>query len=172
MRFFALLTALSVLSGSAISCSSSPPSSASASLDSGAMFGCQNDSRAEAYTANMQKAGMAGAFTFVLVSSNPAPPAKLTNTWILKVVDTSGKPVTGASFPPLPEWSGWPIGVRPYMPDHGHSSTAWPTVTPNPDGTYTINTLYFMMPGLWQITINVQSGMTTDSVQYSFCVAG
>jgi hypothetical protein len=120
----------------------------------------------------MQKAGMAGAFTFVLVSSDPAPPAKLTNTWILKVLDNSGKPVTGATFPPLPEWSGWPVGVRPYMPDHGHTSTARPTVTSNSDGTYTINTLYFMMPGLWQTTINVKSGVTTDNVRYSFCVPG
>jgi len=172
MRFCGLLVALSVFSSGAIACSSSPPSNAAASVDSGATFGCQSDPRAEAYTPNMQKAGAAGAFTFVLVSSDPAPPAKLTNTWIVKVLDTSGKPVTGATFPPLPEWAGWPIGVRPYMPDHGHSSTAWPTVTSNADGTYTINTLYFMMPGLWQITINAQSGMTTDFVQYSFCVAG
>jgi hypothetical protein len=172
MRFLALRTSLSFLPVGAIACTPSPPSNVSGHADSGATFGCQSDSRAEAYSANLQKAGTAGEFTFVLVASDPAPPARLNNTWTLKVIDKTGKPVVGATFPPLPAWAGWPTGVRPYMPDHGHASTAHPIVMSNQDGTYTITPLYLMMPGLWQITINVQSGTMTDTVQYSFCVAG
>ena len=90
----------------------------------------------------MQQAGASGVFTFVLVSSTPAPPADQSNVFVLKVLDASGQPVTGAT-----------ITVDPTMPTMSHGTSAV-TVTPNPDGTYTLEPLYFFMGGLWQTAIH------------------
>jgi hypothetical protein len=83
------------------------------------------------------------------------------NTWVVKVLDKSGKPVTDASFPNIKTW----------MPLHGHPSSIVPSWTSNGDGTYTI-TLFLFMPGVWQITPTAQSGSTTDSAVFSFCAGG
>jgi hypothetical protein len=56
--------ALVGLVAGALSCSSSNPSNPADSGASGSIFGCKADVRAQTYSANMQKPGMAGAFTF------------------------------------------------------------------------------------------------------------
>ncbi len=109
----------------------------------------------------LTKVGNAGALTFVLVSASPAPPGVNYNTWIVKVLDSSGKPVTDAVFPQIKTW----------MPLHGHPSSIVPTSTSNGDGTYTLE-LYLFMPGLWQITPTVQTGSTKDQAVFTFCVGG
>lgn len=161
MRFLAVTAAVALLGASSRDCSSSS-SPAATTQDAGDVVGCQNDSRADVYAANLTKMGKSGVFQFTLVSADPAPPALNTNTWTLKLVDASGAPVTNATFPK----------ISPYMPDHGHGSTATPAATSNGDGTYSITPLYFFMGGLWQITIDAQSGSQTDSAVFSFCVAG
>ncbi|MGA7122767.1 MAG: FixH family protein [Polyangiaceae bacterium] len=101
-----------------------------------------------------------GAFTFVLVDAD-SPPRVEYNTWTVRVIDASGKPVTDATFPEIKTW----------MPLHGHPSSVLPTYTSNGDGTYTIK-LYLFMPGLWQVTPTVQTGATTDQAVFTFCVGG
>ena len=64
------------------------------------------------------------------------------------------------------------MGVLPYMPHHGHPSSSRPTVTDNKDGTYTIDDVYFMMGGLWQVTLNANWGSQTDSAVFGFCIPG
>jgi hypothetical protein len=98
----------------------------------------------------------------VLVSATPAPPALNNNSWVVKVVDASGNPVPGVSF----------VSITPFMPDHGHGTSATPQAMPNGDGTFTVAPLYLFMAGLWQITIVAEAGTQKDSVVYSFCVAG
>ena len=161
MRFLVLVAAVALLGARAQNCSSSS-SSSSTQQDAGDLVGCQNDPRADSYAANMTKMGQSGVFQFTLVSADPAPPALNNNTWTLKLADASGAPVTNATFPK----------ISPYMPDHGHGSTATPMATSNGDGTYSITPLYFFMGGLWQVTIQAQSGSQSDSAVFSFCVAG
>jgi hypothetical protein len=173
MRLAALVATLFGLGASVLSCSS-PTSNQAGPADSGSTsdttFSCAT--RGQTYTAGLRQPGKAGSFTFVLISAIPEPPARGNNTWVLKVLDKNNSLVKDATFPPQAGWAAWPIGVRPYMPDHGHPSSAWPAVAPNSDGTYTIDTLYLYMAGLWEITINVQSGTTIDSATYSFCIEG
>jgi len=160
MRFLAVAAVLALLGAGGRDCSSS--SSPAAPQDAGDLVGCQSDPRADSYAANTTKMGKSGVFQFTLVSADPAPPALNNNTWTLKLADASGAPVTNATFPK----------ISPYMPDHGHGSTATPVATPNGDGTYGITPLYFFMGGLWQVTIQAQSGSQSDSAVFSFCVAG
>jgi hypothetical protein len=130
----------------------------------------------------MAQAGMGGVFKFVLVKNTntslqgttvEAPPSIGANTWLIKILDKNGAPVTGAMFPPESGWPiGWPVGVYPYMPHHAHGTSAYPAITNNMDGTYTIDNVYLFMAGLWQVTINAKSGTQADSGVFGFCVQG
>ena len=122
---------------------------------------CQNDPRVDPYTANLTKPGSGKAFQFVLVSGDPAPPAKGNNTWQLSITDPSGAPVDGAT-----------IDVKPFMPEHGHGTSVTPTVTAAGGGKYTVTPLYLFMPGLWQVTITATKGSTSDRAVFSFCIEG
>jgi hypothetical protein len=114
---------------------------------------------------------MSKHFDFVLVSSTPAPPVRGSNSWVLKVVDAQGNAVPNAVI----------TSVYPYMPDHSHGTSASPIWTGNADGSFTIKQLLLFMPGVWTVTIDVQSGAATncmtdpskcDSVVYGFCISG
>jgi hypothetical protein len=166
---FAAVASLTLLCAGVFACSpsSSDPadagsSSDQASGDDGALIGCQNDSRADAYAANLTKTGKSGLFQFVLMSAKPAPPALNDNSWVLRVLDAKGNPLPNPSI----------VSVTPYMPDHGHGTSAVPVATSNGDGSFTISPLYLYMAGLWQITIVAQSGSQKDSAVFSFCIAG
>jgi hypothetical protein len=152
--------ALSALTVALAACSAPQATATDAGVASDAVVGCSMDSRAEAYAANLAKMGQSGAIKFVLTASDPAPPAKGNNTWTLKLLDAAAKPMPGAT-----------VGVKAFMPDHGHGSSVVPQVTPAADGSYTVAPLYLFMPGLWQITFTVD-GAVPDKVVFSFCVAG
>jgi hypothetical protein len=191
MRLIGLLMAVaSVCAGGVVACSSpsaAPPppvvNGTDAAPDDSGVVDCTTDPLAETYAPNMQQSGK-GGLKFVLVKvMNPTeqgtmvegPPAVGTNTWTLKLLDQSGAPITNATFPPgtIAPWpAAWPVGVYPYMPKHGHGSSAWPMITNNMDGTYTIDNVYLFMAGLWQININVKAGTQADSTVFGFCVQG
>ncbi len=123
-------------------------------------IGCLTDVRAMTYAANMQLPSKEGRLKLVLESSDPAPPIKGNNNWMLKVLDATGAPVTGAT-----------LMVVPKMPDHGHGTSIVPTITPMGD-TYRIGNVNLFMAGLWEVTISVSSGMNSDYGVFSFCIAG
>jgi hypothetical protein len=115
----------------------------------------------DSYSANLAKAGTSGVLQFVLVSAQPAPPGKGDNTWKLKLLDSAGAPVTNATF-----------AIKTWMPMMHHGSSIAPGQAANPDGTYSISNLYLIMPGIWQVTFNAQSGAMKDTAVYTFCVSG
>lgn len=152
----ALLTAL-------VACSSSTSSSGVGgggdAGDEGAIA-CNGDSRAQTYSPGMGQMGKSGVFKFVLEKSDPAPASAGSSlAWTLQILDTSGKPVSGATFPVL----------HPWMPLHGHG-TSEVMVTPGSNGTYTLAPLYFYMPGLWETDITAQAGTQKDSTSFFFCM--
>jgi hypothetical protein len=97
-----------------------------------------------------------------LVSSNPAPPAIENNTWVIKLADGTGAPLTNAQ-----------ITFASLMPDHGHGGTA-PTITSQGDGTYNLVDVNFFMAGVWRATLSIPGpdGGAAPSVQFFFCIAG
>jgi hypothetical protein len=127
--------------------------------DASGVVGC-DDPREQTYAPNMSQPGASSVFKFVLVSSDPAPPADETNVLVLQVLDATGAPVTGAT-----------IDVKATMPLMSHGTSAI-TVSPNPDGSYTLQPVYLFMAGLWEIAINVSANGQKDTTSFYFCVAG
>jgi len=128
--------------------------------DQDGAIGCVDDPRSETYAAGLEHTGSNELFTFVLESADPAPPAKGNNDWMVQILDADSNPVTGATFT-----------VTPFMPDHGHGTSVTPQ-TSEGTGDYTISPLYLFMPGLWEVTIRVDSGSDTDTTKYDFCIQG
>ncbi len=124
------------------------------------VVGCLTDMRAMTYAANMELPSKEARLKLVLVSSDPAPPTKGNNNWMLKVLDAAGAPVMGAT-----------LDVKPFMPDHGHGTSIVPTITPAGDA-YKVDNVNLFMAGLWQVTITVSAGMKSDFGVFSFCIPG
>src|SRR5262249_10825211 len=97
---------------------------------------------------------------YVLLSADPAPPQRGTDTWALKVTDAAGANQAGLS-----------VGVLPFMPDHGHGSSVNAAVTAHAGGPPTVTPLYFFMPGVWRITFWIGSNQS-DVGEFFFCVPG
>lgn len=177
MRVAALILALSALSGVLGACGSnthdpSNASDAAPSADAGGSDGFEigsdgsdivncDDPRVQSYAPAMQVKGAQGVFTFVLVSSNPAPPADETNALVVQVLDASGQPVPGATL----------SAVTPTMPLMSHG-TSTPAIVANGDGTFNVSNVYLFMAGLWQISMTAKNGTQVDSGSFFFCVAG
>ncbi len=123
---------------------------------------CATETRADTYEAGLEKVGKGGLKT-KLLAAEPAPPAKGDNSWTLQVLDAASAPLDGVS-----------IDVKPFMPDHGHPAPITPTVkAQGSDGSYLIESINLAMPGLWEVTLDLDDGAgTTDSVVYAFCIEG
>jgi hypothetical protein len=130
--------------------------------DSGSVT-CQTDSRVTAYTAGMSAASPDRGLTATLVSSDPAPPANTNNTWLIKLTDSSGNPVDGAT-----------VGVVPTMPYMGHGTPIHPVVTAQSGGQYQVADINLFMPGIWEVTLGATtpSNATAENVSFFFCVEG
>ena len=164
-----LWVAISAACAALAGCSSStPPQTANtdastSGLGSGDDAGeatCENAVGLDTYVANLTKTGKSG-LSFVLMTSDPAPPARGTNNWTLKITDASGASIAGAK-----------VDVKPFMPLHGHGSSVVPTISDSGGGAYALDNLYLFMPGLWTITITATSGNASDSAVFTFCIAG
>ncbi len=123
---------------------------------------CEVDTRDEPYVSGMEKTG--GSVIVQFTSANPAPPAKGSNVWTLKVL-------RGADRSPL---SGAKVVVTPFMPDHGHGASGTPVIDDKGDGSYEVRDIYLSMPGYWRTTVSVTpSGESTPSeVQFHLCLDG
>ncbi len=144
-----------VLSLAACGGGSSPPDAAD---------DCTNDPRAETFYVGLDHHGDAGNLDFVLVSADPAPPARPDNTWIVQINGMSsgvvGNPLTGVT-----------MAVTPFMPDHQHGTPIPVGVTSMPTaGQYQLTPINTWMPGLWTITLQAQSGSTADMTTFAFCI--
>jgi hypothetical protein len=125
---------------------------------------CSNDPRADNFIVGLDKHGTAGTLDFVLMSSDPAPPARGNNTWVLQINAMSngvvGSPMTGVT-----------MAVTPFMPDHQHGTPIPVGVTAMATaGQYKLDPVNLWMPGLWETTVQAEVGSTTDMAKFSFCI--
>jgi hypothetical protein len=131
----------------------------SSSADAGEIIDCSTDPRVMTYQPGMSIPSASKNLDFILVKSDPGPPAKGNDTWTLKVTNTSAQPQPNLG-----------LSVLPFMPDHGHGTSVNASITDNHDGTYTVAPLYFFMPGVWRVTFT--SSTPADSAVFFFCVPG
>ncbi len=131
-------------------------------VDAGNFIDCTHDPRVSQYAPNLTVKSTSGALNFVLLSSNPAPPAAETNVWSMRI--TNGTGVNQANVV---------ANVLPFMPDMGHGTSITPSMSANSDGTYTVQPLYLFMAGIWSITFTtVPASGPSDSAVFFFCVEG
>ena len=136
-------------------CGSKPPESLP-----DAAYDCATETRADAFSVGLTKAGSQGVVTFKLMSSTPAPPARGDNKWEIDLVDAGGAPVAGAK-----------VKVVPFMPDHNHGTSIKAQVTETSAGHYEVTPVNLWMPGLWQVTVTATPvGGTLDTAIFSFCI--
>jgi hypothetical protein len=128
--------------------------------DAGDLITCQNDPRAMTYAPGLSVTSTSGTTKYVLLSADPAPPARGTDTWSIKITDAAGTAQPGLT-----------VGVLPFMPDHGHGTSVNAAVTGGSGGTYSVTPLYFFMPGVWRITFWIGSNQA-DVGEFFFCVPG
>jgi hypothetical protein len=127
-----------------------------------AASGCAAEARADAYRVGLEKAGATG-LRVRLMEARPGPPDRGDNLWALELVDAAGAPVTTAT-----------ISARPWMPDHGHGSTpqrhaARPGATA---GAWELGPFNLFMPGLWTVTLDVETPAGADAAVFAFCIEG
>ncbi|MBJ95579.1 MAG: hypothetical protein CMP23_14040 [Rickettsiales bacterium] len=137
---------------------------------------CEQDERAETFTADMSRTGAAGLAIFTLHSISPAPPDVGLNDWSISVRSAADdSPLTGCS-----------LKLVPWMPDHNHGSNEPGGIEGEP-GTYQVDGLRFVMPGYWENSVELECGAAgddddsasddpgpslSDSAMFSFCVVG
>jgi hypothetical protein len=128
----------------------------------GTSYNCAQETRDEEFVMGLTKAGAESRLEFKLVSSDPAPPSRGDNRWIVQL-STMAAPVTPVS--------GASMTVTPFMPDHQHGSGETVIVKPMTEaGQYELDPVNLWMPGLWEITMRV-TGATEDRVVFRFCLA-
>jgi hypothetical protein len=129
--------------------------------DDGTSYNCAAETRADEFAIGLAKPGESSRLEFKLLSSDPAPPSRGDNVWILQL-STLAAPATPVS--------GAAMSVTPFMPDHAHGSGKTVTVTPMAEpGQYELDPVNLWMPGLWEVTIQV-SGADGDRAVFRFCL--
>jgi hypothetical protein len=129
--------------------------------DDGTSYNCAAETRDDEFVTGLAKPGEVGTYEFKLLSSDPTPPSRGDNTWVLQLSTIAAPvaPVTGAS-----------LRVTPFMPDHAHGSGKPVIVTPMTEaGQYQLDPVNLWMPGLWEITIQAET-TTRDRVVFRFCL--
>jgi len=123
---------------------------------------CVDDPRVDTYTAKLERAGERGKALFELTSSEPAPPAKGSNVFVVTVRDSDGAALSGD------------LTIDLYMPDHGHGTSVTPRISGDDGGNvFTIEPVYLFMPGVWRVRLGLEAdGSVIDQAELYFCIEG
>jgi hypothetical protein len=125
---------------------------------------CSTVQGVDTFVAPLKKQGTNGTVEFQMLSATPAPPARGDNAWVVQINSMAsgavGSPMDGATF-----------HVTPFMPAHQHGTPVEVQITPaGQPGQYNLTPVNLWMPGVWETTIDVSSGATTDHAVYKFCI--
>jgi hypothetical protein len=103
--------------------------------------------------------GAAGA-EVVVVDTDPAPPARFENTWVVTATTPEGAPATVDE-----------ITVTGFMPAHGHALPSPPVVAMTAAGALEVSAIDLWMPGTWELRFDVAGAAGADRVTFEVCVA-
>jgi protein SCO1/2 len=117
--------------------------------------------------AEIKQAPAAGGETVVEKSENGGVIVEMTlpgsgiavgeNSLNLMVRNKDGSPVTGAG-----------VTVTPWMPDMGHGVFQKPLIIELGAGMYRVEKIYFIMPGRWQLRVDLKAGEKSERVLFDF----
>lgn len=120
---------------------------------------CDGGGEADDYVQGLQHAG--DVFDVAFMDAEPAPPDVGINVWDVEILDGADLVEDGE------------VTAVPWMPLHGHGTVpARHDLTPAEDGTWFSRPINLFMPGLWVITFEIDDGVTTDEVEFRFCLEG
>jgi hypothetical protein len=88
----------------------------------------------------------------VAVRTSPQPPARGKPSAQLTITDMAGAPVSGLS-----------LDVLPWMPVMGHGTSLVPSTEETAPGIYSVDNIYFSMPGLWALRTTISPSMGQPS---------
>ncbi|MEO8703116.1 MAG: FixH family protein [Kofleriaceae bacterium] len=107
----------------------------------------------------LTKQGANGLLAVKFMNAEPAlPEIRIDNSWVIEL-EAGGVPVDGAT-----------MTVSPYQIIHDHPSAKTVVVEPLPEsGQYQLDKVYFTMPGLWNITFDINSAAGNDVAVLQLC---
>ncbi|MCG8555176.1 MAG: hypothetical protein MJD61_07790 [Proteobacteria bacterium] len=110
----------------------------------------------------LEHSGTEGEFIVRLLNASPWPEHPGRHTWLVQLLDMSGKPPMGVGMEvearmPAHAHDAGPITVRDRSPDFG-------------DGVFEIAGMDLAMAGLWEIRIEATHRNTTDQIQFNVCL--
>jgi hypothetical protein len=85
----------------------------------------------------------------VELRSAPDPLVRGQNVGQVTVVDQSGQPIDGLT-----------LKVLPWMPSHGHGTSAGVGITDTGGGVFIANPLYLFMAGEWQLKMTFEGNLS------------
>ncbi|MCO4772946.1 MAG: FixH family protein [Deltaproteobacteria bacterium] len=123
---------------------------------------CGDLTRAQTYVEGVEADVISGDFRVALMAATPAPPNVDDNAWVIEVTDSAGDAATGCT-----------CTVTPWMPDHGHGASVAPSCVESAtvDGQYDI-VMDFIMPGYWEVTVEMECGADVGENAFGFCAEG
>ncbi|HEY6561463.1 MAG TPA: FixH family protein [Polyangiaceae bacterium] len=114
---------------------------------------------ADTLAPNLSKTGSAG-ITVTIVEATPAVPGiNMDNVWNVRVTDSSGTAVEGAT-----------LQMDQDMPAHGHGVPRQAISTEQGGGLYELEPILFTMDGLWTVPIDVTKGELRDRALFELCI--
>lgn len=125
-------------------------------------YDCTTEPRAQAAVPGLVVRS-AGGFGATLESLEPTLVKKGPNTWKVGLTDAAGNALPGAS-----------VKAMPFMPDHGHGTSAKVSVQDLGDGSYVLTPVYLYMAGYWEITLTVVPAdrQSDATLMFPVCVPG
>jgi hypothetical protein len=112
----------------------------------------------DTFTAGMVLQGT--TFSVTLIDADPAPPDRGVNNWVLQITD-DGTSVTSLD-----------VQISPFMPEHGHGTSPLQFDAEVDGDTFLVGPMDLFMSGLWEFTVTMDDGVSTDEVVWTFCVEG
>jgi len=112
----------------------------------------------DAYLSLATRASRGGVFTAGVVARTVAPGAA--ETWLVRVADRDGRPVSGAA-----------LRATPWMPDAGaRMQPRRVDAIAAGAGVYRIGGLHFTRPGWWTVPVRITAGRHADTVVFNLIV--
>lgn len=122
---------------------------------------CGDETRSQTYVEGVAAVSDSD-YIVQLMSADPAPPNVNENLWTLHITDVNDADAMGCT-----------ATLIPFMPDHGHGSSATPgwTEHTDQDGYYDTD-LLFIMPGYWEVPVSLDCGGDLSEHIFGFCAEG